>query len=328
MMRWAMLLGLLGLALATGLIVWSGFDAVLQALAQAGLVGIVVTSLFHLCSMLVASYGWMILLTPASRPGWGFFLYMLWLRVSVNNLLPVARIGGEVVAVRVMMQRGIRRGPAISSTVVETTVSVIGQFAFTLLGVALFLMQFSNRDLALQLLLGLLISLLLLGAMIYVQRLGAFGILTKIFTLLFRDKWQKFAGNTAALDRAVHVLYRRRDRIIWCTIAQFVGWLLGSVEIWLALHFIGHPLSLAECIMIEAVVQAAGSAAFIVPGALGVQEAAFLLFGQMLGLTPENAAALAIIRRCRDLLLYVPGLVAWQIQEGKWLFRKRQKETG
>jgi hypothetical protein len=55
-----------------------------------------------------------------------------------------------------------------------------------------------------------------------------------------------------------------------------------------------------------------------------VQEAGFLLFGHMLGLPPEIAVALAVIRRCRDLVLYVPGLIVWQIQEGRWLLAKRR----
>ena len=55
---------------------------------------------------------------------------------------------------------------------------------------------------------------------------------------------------------------------------------------------------------------------------LGVQEAGFLVLGHALGLSPDIAAALALMRRCRDLLLYVPGLIAWQVQEGKWLLRR------
>ncbi|HZI32513.1 MAG TPA: hypothetical protein VFF11_09235, partial [Candidatus Binatia bacterium] len=69
------------------------------------------------------------------------------------------------------------------------------------------------------------------------------------------------------------------------------------------------------------------SAAFLVPGALGVQEAGFVLFGHLLGLKPDVAVALAVIRRCRDLLLYAPGLVFWQMQEGRWLLRKKPAVT-
>ena len=47
------------------------------------------------------------------------------------------------------------------------------------------------------------------------------------------------------------------------------------------------------------------------PGALGLQEAGFLGIGLLLGLPAEVATALAIARRIRDLVIYLPGLLAW-----------------
>ena len=117
---------------------------------------------------------------------------------------------------------------------------------------------------------------------------------------------------------------RRKARVLFCGLWQFISWVSGSGEIWLALYFLGHTLPLSQAFMIEALIQASSSAAFIIPGALGAQEAGFLVFGGMLGLTPDIAVALAVIRRCRDVILYVPGLIAWQIQEGRWLLRARR----
>jgi len=117
-------------------------------------------------------------------------------------------------------------------------------------------------------------------------------------------------------------MYRRKTRVLYCLFWQLVSWTVGATEIWLALYFLGHPISAPESIMIEALIQASSSAAFAVPGALGVQEAGIVLFGHMLGLTPEIAAALAVIRRCRDLLLYIPGLIVWQVEEGRWLLKR------
>jgi len=51
---------------------------------------------------------------------------------------------------------------------------------------------------------------------------------------------------------------------------------------------------------------AVSSAFFVVPGALGVQEGAFLIFGGLVGLTPEIALALALARSGRDLLIFGP----------------------
>jgi len=328
MIRVASIIGILGLALATGVIVWSGYEQVLQALEQAGW-GIVWTSLYHLVPMYLCVIGWQALVPgrpgSANRKRFGqmFFFYVLWLRVSVNNLMPVARIGGEVLSVRVMMKHGMRKATAIASTVVEITTSIIAQFVFVLIGVVLFVLRVSDSNVTVQLTFGMLLTAALIGALVFVQRVGFFGLVHKLFTLMFRDKWKNFAGNTTRLDQAVHTMYRRYGRAIFCGVMQFLSWLACSVEIWLALYYLGHPLPLLECVMIEALIQATWAAAFFVPGALGVQEAGFLLFGHLLGLTPEIAAALAVIRRCRDLLLYVPGLIAWQVQEGRWLLRKK-----
>ena len=320
MMRWAILLGLVGLAVATGLIIWSGYDQVLHALAVAGW-GILWTTLAHLISMFFCIIGWQALL-GRGRPSKGFFLYVLWVRAAINNLMPVARIGGEVVSVRLLMRHGVRKTQAVACTVVETTLSVLAVFLFSVIGIALFTLRVSDQHLIWKLIMGVLLSLPLLVGFVVVQRIGAFGLLTKLFSSMFSGTWQKFAGNTKHLDQAVRNLYRRRGRVLTCLFWQFVSWCSGTIEIWLALYFLGHTLPVSEAFMIEALIQATSSAAFVVPGALGVQEAGFLLFGHLLGLKPEVAAALAVIRRCRDLLIYVPGLIFWQLQEGRLLLKK------
>ncbi|HXU66473.1 MAG TPA: lysylphosphatidylglycerol synthase domain-containing protein, partial [Casimicrobiaceae bacterium] len=85
--------------------------------------------------------------------------------------------------------------------------------------------------------------------------------------------------------------------------------------IWLALYFLGHPRPLQDAIAIEALVQAVSSAAFIVPGALGIQEGAFVVIGAALGLDATTSLALASARRLRDLIIYLPGLIAWHRAE-------------
>ena len=87
------------------------------------------------------------------------------------------------------------------------------------------------------------------------------------------------------------------------------------VEIWLALYFLGQPRSILDALVIEALVQAISSAAFVVPGALGVQEGGFLLIGAALGIDGTTALALAAARRLRDVIVFFPGLIAWQWAE-------------
>ncbi|MGE3622496.1 MAG: flippase-like domain-containing protein [Bdellovibrionales bacterium] len=323
MFRIAALFGLIGLVVATGIIVWSGYADVLAALSVAGW-GILWTSLFHLVPMTCCIIGWRALMPGRARPSHLFMLYILWLRSSVNNMMPVARIGGEIVGARAMIKHHIRKTTAIASTVVETTTSILAVFVFDLIGIAMFASMAGRSSTVAQLALGLLLALPELSGLVFIQRVGFFGLLDRLFTLMLRDTWKKFAGDTAKFDRAVHAMYRRTGRVLYCFFWQFMSWATGAGEIWLALYFLGHPISFAEAFMLEALIQASSSVAFAVPGALGVQEAGFVFFGGMLGLGPDIAAATAVIRRCRDLLLYVPGLVVWQVQEGRWMLRKHK----
>ena len=322
MFRWAAFLGLAGLAAATVLIVWTGWTQVAAALARAGIVGIVAVSFFHCVPLVLSSAGWRALVPGKSRPSLPTFVYFMWIRAAVNSLMPVARIGGEIAAVRLMTANGLRRNVAIAATVVELTLSVVAIFLFILFGILAFALRVTDKNIVAQLAWGLLLSLPLLIGLAVVQKIGFFALISRLFHVLFRDKWASTAGSAARLDRAVSVLYRRKTRVLVCFLLQLAAWTLGSAEIWLALVFLGHPLPLLETVMIEALIQASSSAAFAIPGALGVQEAGFLFFGGMLGLSPGTAAALAVMRRCRDLLCYAPGLVAWQLFEGRRLLKK------
>jgi hypothetical protein len=59
----------------------------------------------------------------------------------------------------------------------------------------------------------------------------------------------------------------------------------------------------AEAVVLESLIQALSSAAFFVPGALG--------------LDPSMCLAIAGARRLRDLVIFVPGLFAWQFAAGR-----------
>jgi glycosyltransferase 2 family protein len=75
--------------------------------------------------------------------------------------------------------------------------------------------------------------------------------------------------------------------------------------------------------VIESLLYAARSAAFIVPNAVGVQEGAYVLLGAGLGLTPEMGLALSLLKRGRDLAIGLPPLAAWQLLESSRLWASR-----
>jgi glycosyltransferase 2 family protein len=312
--RAATLVGLAGLAAATALFIWHGVGPVLAAFAAAGL-GIVWSSLFHIVSMALNARAWQLVL-PGRRRG-SLFLWAVWLREAVNGLLPVARIGGEVVSAQFLVRRGLRPVTAVASLVVDMTVSLLSQFTFTLLGLALLAARGVGGGMVRDVALGLVATVPLAAAVVFVQRVGLFTLLAKLFRALFAGRFDALVGGAAPLDRAVRRLYRRRHALLACFAWQLAGWSAGSGEIWLALLFLGHPVAPGDAFAIEAVIQALSSSAFIVPGALGVQEGGFLVVGGVVGLPPELALALALVRRARDVIVFVPALIVWQIGAGR-----------
>ena len=319
--RLASLLALAGLGLATFLIVRHGWSEILGALTVAG-PGLIWASLFHFVPMIANARAWQALIPGRGRPGLGFFLWIAWVREAVNGLLPVARIGGEVASARLMIQRGLGTATSVASIVVDTTLGIATQFLVTIAALALLASEIQDAAIIARISLGVALAIPVVAALLLIQRIGFFELLRRARHFLVGDRdWDLLAGGPLRVDRAVRMLYRRRRRILVCCLFQSLAWMSGAGEIYLFLLVLGHPVTLTDAFILEALAQAVASAAFVVPGALGVQEGSFLLFGQILGLSPETALALALARRVRDLVIFLPPLLLWQAIEGRRLLR-------
>src|SRR5579872_3339682 len=318
MIRAGLWLGLAGLAAATALVIYQGAGPVLATFASAGW-GLLWVALYHAAPMFANARAWQVLLPGRAQPSFAFFAWMVWVREAVNAMLPVARIGGEIAGAWLLTTRGVRKRPAAATLVVDMTMSLVSQLAFTLIGVGLLVTRGADQSLATSVGLGLLVALPILAAFGLVQRIGIFGFFARLFHLAFGDRFDRMVGGAKALDRAVHVIYRRPRRILACGLWQLLGWIVSAGETWIALAALGHPASIGDAIMVTALIEAASSGAFLVPGALGVQEGSFLILGRVLGLPDDVSLALALVRRARDVLVFGPALALWQLGAGRRL---------
>ena len=308
MLRLATVLALAGLGLATFLVVHAGIGIVASALAAAGF-GILWASLFHIVPMALNARGWQAVASGADRPSILFFTWLVWVREAVNALLPVARVGGEVVAARLMIRRGMRPTAAVGCLVVDTTLGIVVQFVLTLVALAALLTRGATHTTD-QIAWSLVAAVPMIAAMAAVQRFGLFGLLGRLARALAGDRWAGVLGSAARFDRAIRIGYRRPGRVLRCLAWQAAGIASGAGEVMLALYFLGHPVPLTDALLVEVLIQAVSSAAFVVPGALGVQEGAFLVLGGLIGLPADIALALALVRRARDLVMFIPAVVA------------------
>lgn len=304
---------LVGLCLLAGLIATSNRQELAAAIALAGWsLGLV--AVVHLGTLFADTLGWRAVVAGRRRPALGTMAVQRWIGASINSLLPVAQIGGEFVRAQMLARAGVAGPVAGASVVVDLTAGLFTQILFILLGIALFLEQRGGASWLLQAAGGLaLFSVFLVGFGI-AQRRGLFLGLARIFERATRGRaWQGLVGGAAALDRAIIASYQDRSKLALCACWRSLGWLWGGVEIWLAFWLLGHPIGLAEAVILESLGQALRSAGFALPGGLGAQEGGIVAGGALLGIEPTIVLAVALIKRARELAYGVTGLIAWSL---------------
>ena len=310
--------GLCGLALAAWLLQTYGFARILDLLGHAGWFGIIAVIAFHLVQLLFSASAWWVIAGPTQpRPRLGAFLVLRWIREGVNNLLPVAQIGGEFVASRLLRRRGVPLASAIAGAVADLTMEMLTQIAFTLLGLFLLLHSVGDGGIANYVTGGIFVALLVAAGFLGAQWFGLAIAIEKGLMRLGKALGWSGTDEVKGLHAALIGCYRAPGRLALAATWHSISWLLGGIEVCLALHFLGHDTGITAGLVIESLGQALKAVGFAVPGALGVQEGGYIVVCQLFGLSPEVAIALSLMKRLREVALGVPGLVAWQGMEGK-----------
>ena len=258
----------------------------------------------------------------SGRPRLGRWFRIRWIREAVNSMLPVAQLGGNVVGIRLLMHRGVPGPLAGAGTTLDLTIEATTQLLFTLAGFILLATIGPDDGWMAWVQGGLITGVLGIGGFIIAQRAGLMRLIEGAAGLL--QRW--FPNLPVQAVRGLHAELMRLQSnhlsIAKAVSLHLLAWLLGTFETWLALYAMGVPVGWEVAFVIESLGQAARSAGFVVPGALGVQEAGFILVCGLFGIHPDNAIALSMVKRARELAVGLPGLVAWQWSEGKRLLRK------
>ncbi len=315
-MRWGAALGtVVGVALAAWLLANYGVREIADLLRRAGW-GIVAVVLFHWTQILFSALAWRTIAQPLQpQPAIGEFVTLRWIREGVNALLPVAHVGGGIVAARLLHRRGFRLSHTVAGSVGDITMEVLTQILFTLIGLALLVLLVGESGVPGYVLGVTAVTLVAAAGVVAGQRFGMAGLLERgIMRLSRRFGWTS-PGEIAGLDANLDVLYRAPGPLLLACFHHSVSWLLGGIEVCLALYLLGHSVGFAEGMVIESLGQALRGAGFAVPGAIGVAEGGFVIVCHLFGLAPEVAIALSLMKRLREVALGVPALFAWHLLE-------------
>jgi putative membrane protein len=231
---------------------------------------------------------------------------------AMNSITPTAYLGGEPVKAFVLQRFGVPLTEGATSVILAKTALTIAQIAFVLVGVALFLIR---RDTGLAIV-PTLVALALAGTavaavLVILQHRGLVAFVARVLRRVFpRARLPaRLLERAPEIDRRLRSFYGGRPRAAVASVAlHFAGWITGAAEVFTIMVFIGHPVSIGDAIVIEALAQPTRLAGIFIPGTLGVQEAGGMVIFGLLGLPPELGLAMMLLKRVREIGFNLLGL--------------------
>ena len=318
------LLGIAGAALFIAIIVHQDLSKIGAAFAAAGWAIVAIVAYHFVVPVFLDTIAWWVLFPRSDRLPLSKLFWMRWIGESVSTLVPSAAIGGDVVRARLAAINGAPLPLAAGTVLVDLTLGVFTQAAFTILGLALLVGATGQKNFVRPTLIGTVIGVIGVVGFYFVQRMGMFRFLASVVARLANSpEWHSLVQSGDILDRTIRALYARRKAVMACCVWTILSLVLGSGEIWIALHALQLPASFVNAVILQSMVLTIRSAAFAVPSGLGVQETGYYFVGRLLGIPDYLAITLALIARVRELAFGIPGVVTWQLIEARRLWRAR-----
>ncbi len=311
--------GLVGLSLLAGLTAYYGFVSVAEAIVGSKW-GTALVVAARAIALTGAGAGWYLLTPSRRRPS--VFVGLRFIRDAINTLIPFAMVGGDVVGARLLAHFGVAMNLAIASVLVDIFLQVVCLTIFLLVGLTIVLHVSGSHHLTV---VGIAIAVVAVPALtgfFLTLNFGAFQPAVN-WLVAFGEKHQ-----WAIFDHVVDLggrlqQIRKSHRSLWVSfIMHLVTVFFGATEVWVALAFMGYPVSPLEAVAIEGLGQGTRAAAFVLPGGLGVQDGTLIAVSALFGVPAEVALAMALIKRVPDLVLGIPSLLAWQALEGRRLLSR------
>ncbi|KPF75264.1 hypothetical protein IP88_07240 [alpha proteobacterium AAP81b] len=306
----------IGLAITLWLLAQVGFGAVFGIVGRVGAPGFLAYVALTVAILAVLGGAHAIIAGRADRLA--AFFWSRTTREAATDVLPFAQFGGIVVAARSLTAHGLPARLTWASLVADQTSELAAQLVYTLYGVAALALVLQGRadggNLAWLALVGLGASIAIILVFVLAQR--------PMLALAGRIAGTMLPGSDTAFANVADDLaglYHRRGALVASFLLHLAAWVGSGAGAWFGLRLLGVDLAVGDVIIVESLIFTLRTAAFLVPGAIGLQEGAYLLLAPLFGLPPEAALALSLLKRARDLALGVPVMIAWQLLEGRRL---------
>lgn len=306
MRRLSILLALLGLAAVAALVLRFDAGDVVRAMLSVGWTGALILLAWQAMMFVLLGSAWWCVQPglPLRTLIWGRMV-----RDAATVCLPFSPVGGYMIGARAVALRGPDWTESAAGTVVDVTAELCGQFLFALFGLMILLLARPGSDLILPIGAGLLIVVAVV--LVIRQQRASLGWVVRALS-------ERLLGAQAGLGRLgaeMERLYSHRRRLLLGASVHLCGWFSAGIATWISLRLLGHAIPIVHVLALEALLDAAIAVAFVVPGAVGVQEAGYVGLGAIFGVPPDLALGVSLLRRAREVSWGLPVLGLWQWQE-------------
>ncbi|MFQ5962412.1 MAG: lysylphosphatidylglycerol synthase transmembrane domain-containing protein [Candidatus Methylomirabilales bacterium] len=289
---------------------WSAIEANLSAIGG----WFVALAAFYLFAELAFTAGWWVLIDREVRHSKFMGLFGVYLAgYTVNYLIPSGNFAGEPVRADLSRER-LGLSHALASITVHKHAEFLSQWVFLSAGMVVCLSQFDLPTpitlAAAALLGGLGVALVLVT---WALRKGTFlPILQRL------ARWRPLSSRlmayqpvAEALDAKIQTFYssKQSGRFAAATGWCLVGWCGGLAETYVILRLLSPTAGWTTAVAVETVAMVLNSLIVFIPGRIGSAEGVRVGVFVLLGLPAAQGVAFGLVRRGRELIWIVPGLV-------------------
>ena len=237
---------------------------------------------------------------------------------SVSYILPGTVIAGEPLkAFFLRHHAGMHSSTA--SVIISKTTRAISMVVFVVISLIVFL-YFYQMPVVVETSLGVALALLSAGILIFLclQKKGIFANLISWADFIKLPEWVNEKKTNFIREKGHHLLkldehlinfYKTESsRFYFSVTVSIIGWLIGAIEIYFFLKFLGMPVSLMTALAIEALSLVINTCFLFMPAGVGTQEAGKVFIFKMLGMLAETGLTIGLLRRMRELVWTFMGL--------------------
>lgn len=234
---------------------------------------------------------------------------------------PAGVIGGEAMKIYMLQNKGIEKTNIVASVLIARVMMAVTQVVIFLVSLAAVysfnthLVDFFPTVRLKPAFVFILITMLLVlaGNRIYLRQLFK---KSRLYAFL---KNLAYTWQIKDIFRAVSRFFQHDSKgLACCTFFFLMHWIIGSLEIYFILFFLGIKAGLFQIILVDMGIVLFKAAGAFIPGQIGIEEMGNYIMLGFIGITDyEIWITVSVLRRTRQLFWIITGLAAYMIYNKK-----------